>query len=166
MKEAPHDEIADFTDNAECFDKGIDGMLIHEELSREIIGASMTVLNTLKPGLDEKLYEQALSIELRALGHDIEQQRRFPVIYREQLIGILVPDLIVDDKVIVDAKVVATFNDSHIAQMMGYLAITGLELALLVNFKYASLKWKRIVRTPDSGLAPAQPLSLPSASSV
>jgi len=124
-------------------------VLIHEELSREIIGAAMTVLNRLKPGLDEKLYEQALCIELRALGHAIEQQRHFPVTYRDQLIGTLVPDLIVDNKVIVDAKVVTAFNDSHIAQMMGYLAITGLELALLINFKYASLKWKRIVRTPD-----------------
>jgi GxxExxY protein len=123
--------------------------MIHEELSREIIGASMTVLNSLKPGLDEKLYEQALCIELRALGHDIVQQRGFPVVYRDQLIGSLVPDLIVDGMVIVDAKVVAAFNDSHIAQMIGYLAITGLELALLVSFKYASLKWKRIVRTPE-----------------
>jgi GxxExxY protein len=152
IRRKPHDETADFTDYAdiaECFDDGIGGMLIHEELSREIIGASMTVLNTLKPGLDEKLYEQALCIELRALGHEIDQQRRFPVTYRDQLIGTLVPDLIVDGLVIVDAKVVATFNDTHIAQMIGYLAITGLELALLVNLKYASLKWKRIVRTPD-----------------
>jgi len=125
--------------------------LLHEELSREIIGASMTVLNALKPGLDEKLYEQALCIELDALGHDIEQQRRFPVTYRNELIGTLVPDLIVDSIVIVDAKVVTAFNDSHIAQMLGYLTITGLEVALLVNFKYATLKWKRIVRTQQLG---------------
>ncbi len=78
--------------------------MIHEDLSGKIIGASMTILNTLKPGLDEKLYEQALCIELRALGHSIEQQRRFPVIYRDQLIGNLVPDLTVDGTVIVDAK--------------------------------------------------------------
>lgn len=125
--------------------------MLHEELSREIIGASMTVLNALKPGLDEKLYEQALCIELDALGHDIEQQRRFPVTYRNELIGTLVPDLIVDSIVIVDAKVVTAFNDSHIAQMLGYLTITGLEVALLVNFKYATLKWKRIVRTQQLG---------------
>lgn len=124
--------------------------MIHEELSGKIIGASMTVLNTLKPGLDEKLYEQALCIELRTLGHGIEQQRRFPVIYRDQLIGTLIPDLIVDGMVIVDAKVVSAFNESHIAQMIGYLAITGLELALLVHFKYSTLKWKRIARTSHS----------------
>ena len=55
-------------------------------------------------------------------------------------------NLIVDELVIVDPKVVATFNDAHLAQMTGYLALTGLRLALLLNFKYARLQWKRVVR--------------------
>ena len=50
--------------------------------------------------------------------------------------------MIVDDLVIVDPKVVSTFTDTHIAQMLGYLNITDLELALLLNFKNASLSWK------------------------
>jgi len=75
------------------------------------------------------------------------KQRSFPVHYREQLIGTLVPDMIVDELVVADTKVVTAFNENHIAQMMGYLTITELELALLLNFKYARLKWKRIVRT-------------------
>ena len=58
----------------------------------------------------------------------------------------LKPDLIVDEQVIVDPKVVAAFNDNHRAQMIGYLAITGLRLALLLNFKNAKLEWRRIVR--------------------
>lgn len=121
--------------------------MVHEELSGKIIGAAMSVLNALKPGLDEKLYENALVIELRERGHKVEQQRPFPVHYREQLIGTLVPDMIVDELVVTDPKVVTAFNENHIAQMMGYLTITELELALLLNFKYARLKWKRIVRT-------------------
>ncbi len=52
--------------------------LIHRELSEAIIGAAMTVLNTLRPGLDEKLYENALVIELRKRGHRVEQQRQYP----------------------------------------------------------------------------------------
>jgi GxxExxY protein len=119
--------------------------LVHEELSEDIIGAAMTVLNTLKPGLDEKIYENALMIELQKRGHKIEQQRRFPVFYDGQWVGTLIPDLIVDDKVIVDPKVVSNFNESHQAQMIGYLAITGFKLALLINFKNAKLDWKRIV---------------------
>src|SRR6266540_1685364 len=118
----------------------------HEEITRDIIGAAMAVLNELKPGLDEKLYENALVIELRHRGHTVEQQREFPVHYCGYLIGKMVPDLIVDGRVIADPKVVTSFNDTHIAQMLGYLNITGLEVALLVNFKEAKLAWKRVVR--------------------
>jgi len=118
----------------------------HEDITGQIIGAAMTVLNELKPGLDEKLYENALVLELRALGHQVEQQRQFPVSYRGQVIGTLIPDLIVDGRVIVDPKVVSAFNETHVAQMLGYLAITGLEVALLLNFKEAKLAWKRVVR--------------------
>ncbi|PYJ64063.1 MAG: GxxExxY protein [Verrucomicrobia bacterium] len=101
----------------------------HEEITQAIIGAAMAVLNELNPGLDEKLYESALVIELVARGHTVEQQREFPVHYRGHFIGKLVPDLIVDGKVIADPKVVSAFNDTHIARMLGYLNITGLEVA-------------------------------------
>jgi GxxExxY protein len=121
------------------------GGVKHEELTHKIIGAAMAVLSQLKPGLDEKLYENALVIELVAGGHTVEQQREYPVHYRGHFIGKLVPDLIVDDKVIADPKVVTAFNDTHIAQMLGYLNISGLEVALLLNFKEAKLSWKRIV---------------------
>lgn len=120
--------------------------LIHKELSESIIGAAMKVLNTLRPGLDEKIYENALVIELRKRGHRIEQQRQFPVHYDGQLVGTLIPDLIIDELVIVDPKVVTAFNDTHLAQMLGYLNITNLQLAILINFKFAKLDWKRVVR--------------------
>ena len=61
----------------------------------------------------------------------------------------MTPDVIVNDLVIVDPKVVESFNKDHIAQMLGYLAISGLELALLLNFKHASLQWKRIVKSGE-----------------
>lgn len=121
--------------------------MLHAALTEDLIGAGMVVLSALKPGLDEKLYEHALMIELIARGHTVEQQRNYPVHYRGQYIGKLVPDLIVDGKVIVDPKVVTAFNDTHIAQMLGYLNITGLEVALLMNFKEARLTWKRVVRS-------------------
>ena len=123
--------------------------MIYEELSGKIIGAAMEVLNELKPGLDEKLYERAIIIELKRGGHHIAVQRSFPVFFRGELIGSLVPDLIVDDAVIVDPKVVACFTDTHVAQMIRYLNITGLDLALLINFKNARLEWKRVLRTQE-----------------
>ncbi len=122
------------------------GKLLHEALSKDIIGAAMTVLNELKPGLDEKLYENALVIELIERGHRVDQQRSFKVQFKGRDIGILIPDLIVDDLIIVDTKVVTSFTESHVAQMTGYLAKTELQLALLLNFKYASLQWKRVIR--------------------
>jgi GxxExxY protein len=88
------------------------GKLIHEGLSREIIGAAMDVVNEMKPGLDEKLYERAMVIALQRRGHTVQPQKKFPVFYHNELIGSLIPDLIVDEKVIVDPKVVAEFNEA------------------------------------------------------
>jgi GxxExxY protein len=129
------------------------GKLIHEELSRSIIGVAMEVLNELRPGLDEKLYERAMAIELRRSGHTVALQNSYPVSYRGENIGNLVPDMIVDDRVIVDGKVVSTFTDAHIAQMLGYLNITRLKLAILLNFKNATSTWKRVAG-PETDTSP------------
>lgn len=115
-----------------------------KDLTEAIIGAAYTVLNTLKPGLDEKLYERALVIELTKKGFHCEPQKQFPVHYDGQHIGTLIPDLIVNETIIVDAKIVTLFNDNHLAQMLGYLNITGLKTALLLNFKHAKLGIKRV----------------------
>jgi GxxExxY protein len=123
--------------------------MIHEELSGKIIGAAMEVLNELKPGLDEKLYERAMITELKHRGHSVSVQSVFPVSYRGELIGNLIPDLIVDDAVIVDPKVVSCFSETHVAQMIGYLNITSLDLAMLINFKNARLEWKRVLRPQE-----------------
>ena len=124
--------------------------MIYEELSGKIIGAAMAVLNELKPGLDERLYERAMVIELQQRGHLVAVQTSFPVFYRGELIGNLVPDLIVDNAVIADPKGVACFSETHVAQMIGYLNITGLDLAILLNFKNARLEWKRVLRPRET----------------
>ncbi len=76
----------------------------------------------------------------------MDQQKRFDVIYEGVVVDTLVPDLIVDRLVIADPKVTEDFTPTHIAQMQGYQAVTGLRLALLLNFKHADLRWKRVVR--------------------
>jgi GxxExxY protein len=103
------------------------------------------VLNELRPGLDEKLYERALVLELQSRGVAVNQQKAHNVFYRGTLIGQLIPDLLVGDLVIVDLKVVKAFTDEHVSQMLGYLAITGLNVGLLLNFKYPTLGVKRVV---------------------
>jgi GxxExxY protein len=67
-----------------------------EQLTEIIIGAAINVLNKLKPGLDEKIYERALVIELAKQGLVCEQQKQHPVHYDELLIGTLIRDLIVN----------------------------------------------------------------------
>ena len=112
----------------------------------------MAVHSELRPGLDEKLYENALCVEFAESEIHFDQQKNYPVHYRGHYIGRLIPDLIVEDKIVVDAKVVEAFNESHIAQMIGYLRITGLKVGLLINFKKASLQVKRV-------MAPNNPLN-------
>jgi GxxExxY protein len=125
--------------------------LIHRHLSETIIGAAMKVLNTLKPGLDEKAYENAMVVELTNRGCRVQQQRRFDVRYEGVLVDTLVPDLIVNETVVVDPKVCETFTPTHMAQMIGYLAITELQLALILNFKFSDLRWQRVVRQTSAG---------------
>jgi GxxExxY protein len=125
------------------------GSLIHEGLSKDIIAAAMKLHCALKPGLDEKLYENALVIELGKRGYLAQQQKSFAVHYEGHFIGRMTPDIIVNELVIVDPKVVDSFNKDHMAQMLGYVAISGLEIALFLNFKHASLQWKRIVKSGE-----------------
>lgn len=122
----------------------------HEKVTRSIIGAAMKVHSRLRPGLDESFYEKALVIELNRMGLTVDNRRAFPVHYEGHFLGKLIPDLIVENVVIADPKVVDEFNDTHTAQMLGYLNITGLKMAWLLNFRHASLQWKRVVSSNDS----------------
>ena len=126
------------------------------ELTGKIIGAAIRVLDELRPGLDEKLYENALVIELAKHGLSPEQQKAFSVHYDGKFIGKLIPDLIVSE-VVVDTKVVTSFTPDHVAQMLGYLNITGLPLGLLLNFRYRKLQIKRVIL---GGLPELEPLVL------
>ena len=122
----------------------VDPKYPHSELTAAIIAAATEVHADLRPGLDEVMYERAICIELSERSIEFSQQSKFPVQYKGRFLGNLIPDLIVREKVIVDLKVVDSFNDTHIAQMLGYLNITGLEIGLLINFKHAKLQIKRV----------------------
>lgn len=119
----------------------------HGDLTREIIGAAMEVLNELKPGQDERIYERAMEVELGLRSIAVTRQKQFPVSYKGVPVGTFIPDIIAGELVIVDPKVVTEFTELHVAQMLGYLNITGLEVALLLNFKHAKLEWKRVAVT-------------------
>ena len=85
-----------------------------------------------------------MCIEFAEQGIFFEVQKSYPVHYKNKYLGVLIPDLIVRETVIVDLKVVDDFHDDHIAQMLGYMSITNLEIGLIINFKHAKLQVKRI----------------------
>lgn len=122
----------------------VDPKYPHSELTAAIIASATEVHANLRPGLDEIMYERALCIEFSERSIGFNQQSSFPVQYKNRFLGNLIPDLIVQDKLIVDLKVVDAFNETHIAQMLGYLNITGLQIGLLINFKHAKLQIKRV----------------------
>ena len=119
----------------------------HMKLTEKIIGAAMAVHREIGPGLDEKIYENALCLELAAKGLDFTQQERFTVHYRGHVVGTLVTDLIVDQKVVIETKVADQISDSHIAQTLSYLSISKLDVGIVLNFKPASLGIKRVANT-------------------
>ncbi len=114
------------------------------ELTEQIIGAAMRVHRVLGPGLDEKIYENALCLEFSAQSLGFTQQQQFPVFYRDRIVGKLVTDLIVSEKVVIETKVATAISDIHIAQTLSYLSITGLQIGLILNFRSVSLTFKRI----------------------
>lgn len=118
----------------------------HAELTREVIGAAIEVQRSLKLGLDEKIYETALCIELAERGISFSQQPEYPIHYKGKFIGKLRPDLVIENSIIVEAKVAENFSQQHYSQLLGYLAITELELGLLLNFKTIPLGIKRLVK--------------------
>ena len=106
----------------------------HGDLTQKIIGAAMAVNRIIGPGLDEKIYENALCLEFAAQAIAFTQQQRFEVRYRNQLVGTLITDLIVEEKVIVEAKVASSITDTHIAQLLSYLKLMNIPIGLLFNF--------------------------------
>ena len=116
-----------------------------DQITEKIIGCVHQVSNVLGPGFLEKVYENALGVELTQAGLRVTQQRRIEVHYRESLVGDFVADLLVEECVIVEIKAVKAFEDIHTAQCVNYLKATGLQVCLLVNFGSPKAVVKRIV---------------------
>ena len=116
----------------------------YQELTENIIKAAYTVHNTLGYGFLEKVYQNALVIELAKRGIKADSEKPIKVFYEGQIVGDYVCDLIVDDKVILELKAVKELNDIHEVQIVNYLKATGVEVGLLINFG-PSVKIKRKV---------------------
>ena len=119
--------------------------LAHEHIRRQIIGAAMEVHRELGSGFLEKVYENALAVELARRGLRIERQKPVTVYYKAEVVGEYQADLIVENVVLVELKSVENMANVHYSQMANYLKATGMNVGLLINFGAPSLEWKRMV---------------------
>jgi GxxExxY protein len=117
-------------------------MLKHKELSEKIIAAAFAVHKELGHGFVEKIYINALEIELRENGVKCNFEVPLNVSYHGQVVGNYFADLVVDDKIIVEIKAVSDLAPVHEVQLVNYLKATGLHIGLLINFGQ-SVKVKR-----------------------
>ena len=117
-----------------------------DSLTQTVIGAAFEVSNTLGAGFLEKIYERALVTELTLRGISARSQVIYAVRYKDQLVGEFVPDLVVEDQLIVELKCVDQFAPVHMAQCLSYLQASGLRLALLLNFQHPKVQCRRVVR--------------------
>ena len=106
----------------------------HIDLTEKIIGCAYKVYNELGAGFIEKVYENALMIELKNEGLAAQQQYPVKVYYKGNLIGDYVADIVVEDRVIVELKAVSQLTKAHEVQLVNYLKATRLEVGLLINF--------------------------------
>jgi GxxExxY protein len=106
----------------------------YSEMTEKIIGAAYKVHNTLGSGFLEKVYQNSLVIEIRALGFDVEVEKPVKVYYHGEVVGNYVADIIVDGKVLLEIKAIKELSGIHEAQILNYLKATGIEVGLLINF--------------------------------
>ncbi|HLH52321.1 MAG TPA: GxxExxY protein [Verrucomicrobiae bacterium] len=119
-------------------------MLLKGE-TKAILGCAFDVLNEVGPGFHEKIYENSLTVAFRQKGIHYDQQCSFPVLFRGELVGEFIPDLLAFNAVIVDTKVVEHISDHDRGQMLNYLRVTRKRVGLILNFKQPRLGWERLV---------------------
>ena len=120
--------------------------LIFREESFQIVGCCMEVHRELGKGHSEVIYKDALQIELARQRITFAREKEFTIAYK----GVVLPhkyfaDFVVLNQIILEAKAVESLTESHIKQVLNYLAAAKLKLGLLVNFGADSLEWKRVV---------------------
>ena len=123
------------------------------ELTYAIRGAVFEVNNILGPGFLEKIYENALLIELRIRGLKSESQALLKVFYKDNVVNEYFADILVENRVIIELKTIERIERIHEAQVLNYLKATGLKVGLLVNFKHQRADIKRLVLDLPRGKA-------------
>ncbi|MEM1354231.1 MAG: GxxExxY protein [Planctomycetota bacterium] len=116
-----------------------------DQLTERVIGCAFAVSNTLGSGFLEKVYENALRLEIMDTGLQVAQQHSIKVAYRGQVVGEYVADLLVDRRLIVEIKAAKAIDPVHVAQCINYLKATNHNIGLLLNFGKPKLEIRRLV---------------------
>lgn len=118
-----------------------------DPLTNRIIGAAMNVHSAFGAGLLESVYQNSLCLELVAQGIRFQSQKAIDITYREQHVGHLIADIVVEGRVILELKSVEKLEPIHTAQLITYLKATGIKTGLLINFNVRHLRHgiKRVV---------------------
>ena len=121
------------------------------DITYAIRGAVFEVNRVLGPGFIEKVYENALIIEIRKRGFNANNQVPIKVFYKKDLVGEYIADILVENRVIIELKTVENLDSVHEAQLLNYMKATGIQVGLLVNFKHPKAEIKRMVLNLPEG---------------
>jgi GxxExxY protein len=120
---------------------------LYDALTYKIIGCAMSVHRELGPGLRENTYQRSLANYLSDSALSFEEEKLYPIyddLEQQRLVGYYIPDFVVDATVIVELKALKGIDNSHLAQVIGYLAVSGIPIGLLINFGERSLRYRRV----------------------
>ncbi len=120
------------------------------KISEKIIGCAFTVSNTLGSGFLEKVYQNALVIELLNEGLEVEKEKAITIFYQGKVVGEYFSDILVNQQIIIETKAVQSLNEIHQAQLLNYLKATKLPLGLLINFGTPKVQIKRMLNDINS----------------
>ena len=123
---------------------------LYEEESYKIRGACFKVYNTLGGGIREKIIERALTKELLSQGVTVENQTRINIVYKNEKIGVYIPDLVVDNKIIIEIKSKPFITKEDKKQFWSYLRGSKYKLGFLIDFTSQKLIIERFVHTKKS----------------
>jgi len=124
------------------------------ELTGKIIGCAMEVHSHLGNGFQEKIYQNAMAIEMRLNGIEFSKEHEMEILYKGEYLGRRRVDFFVDGIIMLELKAVIQLEDAHLAQAINYLEAYGMDIGLLINFGSPSLQFKRVMKpAPKNGKA-------------
>jgi GxxExxY protein len=119
--------------------------ILYPDLSYKIIGCAYDVFNSIGGGHKEIVYQKAMSIALRKVGLNYSEQLYYPVKYNDEVVGKNFFDFCIEEKIVIELKSSQRFTKSHYDQVLNYLNVSNLKLALLVSFGNEEVRCKRVV---------------------